>query len=101
MANQSKEPMIGKSNRPTTIDYDTPLSELKVRDLLGILSAHTSEQSKTHLEFYKPEYYKEWYKPEYYKPEAYKPDLLKEHKETVKEKQFVPAQGGESESEKK
>lgn len=94
MAEQKKEPMIGKSSRPSAIDYDAPLAGMKVRDLLGILSAHTNEQAKTHYEFYKPEYYKpDYFKPEYYKPEYYKPDFAKEFKETIKEKEFTGPTG--------
>ncbi len=85
MADQKKEPMIGKSSRPTAIDYDAPLSSMKVGDLLGVLSAHAA----ANREYFKPEIYKpEYYKPEYYKPELYKPDYAKEHKETIKEKEF-------------
>jgi hypothetical protein len=80
-----KEPMIGKSSRPSPIDYDAPLTGMKVRDLLGVLSAHTNEQIKTERikpEHYKPEYFKpDYYKPEYfkefYKPEFIKPDYFK------------------------
>jgi hypothetical protein len=81
---EKKEPMIGKENRPTAIDYDAPLAGMKVRDLLQILSAHHAEQAKAHyLEFYKPEYWK----PEYWKPEVGKvPETFKEHKEGPKEK---------------
>jgi hypothetical protein len=94
MTEQKKEPMIGKSSRPTAIDYDAPLAGMKVRDLLGILSAHSNEQAKTHYEFYKPEYFKpDFYKPESYKPELYKPDQAKELKETIKEKEFVGVTG--------
>jgi hypothetical protein len=90
---EQKEPMIGKSSRPTAIDYDAPLSGMKVRDLLGILSAHSGEQAKSHHEFYKPEFYKPDFYKEYFKPELYKPDLLKEHKETIKEKEFTGPTG--------
>jgi hypothetical protein len=77
-----KEPMIGKSSRPTPIDYDAPVANMKVKDLLGILSAHAGEQLKTLPEHYKPEFYKpEYYKPDYFKPEYfkefYKPEFLK------------------------
>jgi hypothetical protein len=90
MAEQKKEPMIGKSSRPTAIDYDAPVAGLKVGELIGILSAHAAEHAKAHREYYKPEIYKpEFYKPEYYKPELYKPDFAKEHKEGAKEKAFV------------
>jgi len=94
MTEQKKEPMIGKSSRPSAIDYDAPLAGMKVRDLLGILSAHSSEQARAHYEFYKPEYFKpDYYKPEYYKPEFYKPDQIKEFKEGIKEKEFVGGAG--------
>jgi hypothetical protein len=83
-----KEPMIGKSSRPSPIDYDAPLTNMKVRDLLGILSAHSGEQAKSHYEFYKPEFYKPDFYKEHFK-EIYKPDTLKEFKETVKEKEFT------------
>src|SRR5580765_1518052 len=74
MADQSKkEPMIGKENRPSPIDYDAPLSGMKVRDLLGVLSAHSSEQVKAFPEQFKPEHFK----PEFYKPETFKPEHLK------------------------
>jgi hypothetical protein len=86
---EQKEPMIGKSSRPTPIDYDAPLSGMKVRDLLGVLSAHSS----ANLEFYKPEYYKPDFYKEHFKPEIYKPDYLKEHKETIKEKEFIGGSG--------
>jgi hypothetical protein len=88
-----KEPMIGKSSRPTAIDYDAPLSGMKVRDLLGVLGAHAGEQAKAHYEFYKPEFFKEFFKPEYFKPELYKPEQAKEYKETIKEKEFTSPTG--------
>jgi hypothetical protein len=93
MADQKKEPMIGKSSRPTAIDYDAPLAGMKVRDLLTVLHAHSAEQAKAHYEFWKPEHFKELLKPEYLKPELYKPDQIKEFKETVKEKEFVGQTG--------
>jgi hypothetical protein len=72
-----KEPMIGKSSRPTPIDYDAPVGNMKVKDLLGVLSAHAGEQLKTLPEHFKPEYYKpDYFKPEYFK-EFYKPEFLK------------------------
>jgi hypothetical protein len=86
MADQKKEPMIGKSSRPTAIDYDAPVSGMKLGELLGHLSAHAA----ANREYIKPEYYKpEFYKPDFYKPELYKPDYAKEHKETIKEKAFT------------
>jgi hypothetical protein len=83
---EKKEPMIGKSSRPTAIDYEASVSGLKVGELISLLSAHAAT-SREHL---KPEIYKpEFYKPEYYKPEYYKPDFAKEYKETIKEKEFT------------
>jgi hypothetical protein len=75
-----KEPMIGKSSRPTPIDYDAPVAGMKVRDLLAVISAHggeqlKAEQLKTHPEYFKPEHYK----PEYFKPDFYKPEYFKEY----------------------
>jgi hypothetical protein len=86
MSDQKKEPLIAKSSRPTAVDYDAPLSGMKVSDLLGVLSAHSAQQAHFY-EFYKPEFYKpEFYKPDYFKP----PEYVKELKtETVKEKEFV------------
>src|SRR5580765_501582 len=95
MADQSKkEPMIGKENRPSPIDYDAPLSGMKVRDLLGVLSAHSSEQVKAFPEQFKPEHFKpEFYKPETFKPEQFKPEHFKPEfykPETFKPEQFKP-----------
>jgi hypothetical protein len=90
MADQSKkEPMIGKENRPSPIDYDAPLSGMKVRDLLGVLSAHSSEQVKAFPEQFKPEHFKpEFYKPETFKPEQFKPEFYKP--ETFKPEHLKP-----------
>jgi hypothetical protein len=102
MADQpKKEPMIGKENRPTPIDYDAPLSGMKVRDLLGVLSAHSSEQLKNYPEYFKPEQLKpehlkpEFYKPESLKPEHYKPEYFKPEifKEFQKPEAFKPPEG--------
>jgi hypothetical protein len=74
-----KEPMIGKSSRPSPIDYDAPLSGMKVKDLLGVLSAHAATNEQLKPEHVKPDLFKpEHYKPEYYKPDFYKPEYFKE-----------------------
>ena len=70
MADPKKEPMIGKSSRPTAIDYDAPVSGMKLGELIAHLASHGV--SREHL-----------------KPEVYKPDFAKEYKETVKEKEFT------------
>ncbi len=83
---EKKEPMIGKSSRPSPIDYDAPVAGMKLGELIGHLSSHVA----ANREYLKPEHYKpEFYKPDYYKPEYYKPDFAKEYKETVKEKEFT------------
>jgi len=67
-----KEPMISQTDRPTAIDYDAPITNFKVRDLMAIVHSQFRE-------YFKPEYFKEYFKPEYFK-EAFKPE-----KETFKE----------------
>jgi len=90
MADPKKEPMIGKSSRPTAIDYDAPVSGMKLGELIAHLASHGVSREHLKPEVYKPEYHKpEFYKPDYYKPEYYKPDFAKEDKETVKEKEFT------------
>jgi len=83
MPDQKKEPMIGKENRPSAVDYNAPVSGLKVGELVGVMSSHLFEIWKP--EYYKPEYFKpEFWKPEFWKPEAFKPP---------QEKEFRPASG--------
>lgn len=83
---EQKEPMIGKESRPSAIDYNAPVSGLKVGELLGALTPHF-------LEFYKPEFWKpEYFKPEFWKPEFWKPEVFK----PPVEKEFKP-EGGISE----
>jgi hypothetical protein len=100
LANEKKQTMIDQESRPTAIDYDAPLADLKIRDLLSIVNAHLTEQFKhvnpelfkpekelrkpekelykPEKEFLKPEFFKpELLKPEYFKPELLKPELLK------------------------
>lgn len=81
MTDESKEPMISKGNRPTPIDYDAPISDWQIRDLVALIDAK--------IEVLKPE--KELSKPEkeYHKPERYKPEQLKPEKESLKgEKEY-------------
>ena len=88
---EQKEPMIGKENRPSAIDYNAPVSGMKLGDVVSAVGTHLSEQLKSfpeHIkpELYKPEYWKpefwkpEFWKPEYFKPEAFKPPVEKEFK---------------------
>lgn len=84
MADEKKEPMIGKGDRPGQLDLDRPLSEMKLGDLVTALGlqAYLPERIKPELskpEWAKPEGIKpEWWKPEWIKPEGIKPELLKE-----------------------
>jgi hypothetical protein len=64
----TKEPMIEKENRPTAIDYDMPITQFKLRDLLAVIHANLSES-------FKPEHFK----PEHFKPEQFKPEQFKEY----------------------
>lgn len=76
---EKNEPMIGKENRPSAVDYNAPVANLKVGELVGALSSHLYELWKP--EYYKPEYWKpEFWKPEFWKPEAFKPPVEKEFK---------------------
>jgi hypothetical protein len=87
-AESKKEPMIDQGNRPTPINFDTPLSELKVQDLMMLLGAQTAENAKLtpQPELLKPELSKEFSKPEkeHFK-ELIKGDLLKELHKVEKE----------------
>ena len=88
---ERREPMIGKENRPSAIDYNAPVAGMKVGDLLGVVGAHLSEQVKAFPEFWKPEYFKpEFWKPEFFKPEFFKPEVFK----PPVEKEFKPEGGG-------
>jgi len=79
MAKAKKEPMIGRKDRPTAIDYNAKISDWKVKDLLAVVSAQVLEQLK-----YTP--FPEYIKPERAKPEVFKPEkeLRKPEKEIVK-----------------
>ncbi len=80
MPNEKKEPMIGKADRPTPIDYDAPISNFKLRDLVAVVNAQMLEHLK-HIP--------EILKPEHIKPETHKPELVKSEKEIFKvEKEF-------------
>ena len=84
-----KEPMIGRENRPTAIDWDMPVSGLKLRDLMSVVNAQISpELLKTEKEHFKPE--KELLKGEKEK-EFFKPEKEKEILKSEKEKEhFKP-----------
>ncbi len=87
---EQKEPMIGQESRPTTMDFDTPIAQLKMWELLAVVNAQVAEQIKlTPLpEMLKPEVSKvekEWLKPELSKPEVIKGDSLKELSKPEKE----------------
>jgi len=91
MPAEKKEPMIGKASRPSAINYDAPVSEFKVRDLVALVNSQMLEFAKYTPQ---PEQLKpEQYKPERYKPETLKPELVKSEKELVKpEKELVKAE---------
>jgi hypothetical protein len=97
-----KEPMISSENRPTAIDFEAPVSQLKVRELLALVpwaeyfkveKEITKELHKVEKEAIKPETHKpaptfleankaetvkpETFKPEIHKPEIHKPEIFK------------------------
>jgi hypothetical protein len=84
-----KEPMIGEQNRPSPIDFDTPITELTMRDLATVFQGQFVEKEQV-KEFSKPE--KEWIKVERLKElqfkefkelqfkEVFKGDIIKEFK---------------------
>ena len=79
MPAEKKEPMIGRASRPSAIDYDAPVSEFKLRDLVAVVNSQM-------LEFVKYTPQPEQLKPEHYKPERYKPETSKpEHVKPEKE----------------
>jgi hypothetical protein len=79
MPAEKKEPMIARSSRPSAIDYDAPVSDFKLRDLVALVNSQM-------LEFVKYTPQPEQLKPEQYKPERYKPEMLKpEHVKPEKE----------------
>ena len=109
-----KEPMISSENRPTAIDFEAPVSQLKVRELLSLVpwgeyfkveKEIAKELHKVEKEHFKPETHKppvnfleankaetikaetskETLKPEITKPEISKPEFSKVEKEVIKE----------------
>lgn len=110
-----KEPMISSENRPTAIDFEAPVSQLKVRELLTLVpwgeyfkveKEIAKELHKVEKEHFKPETHKppapfleiskaetskaetskaETLKPETVKPELVKPETFKVEKEVSKE----------------
>jgi hypothetical protein len=88
MAN--KEPMIGRENRPTAIDWDMSVSDLKLRDLMSVVNAQITpeilktEHFKVEKEVLKGEKEKEFFKPEKEK-EILKGEKEKEHFKPEKE----------------
>jgi len=85
---EKKEPMIGRQDRPTAIDFDAPIANFKLRDLYAVIHSqlHTEKEIlKVEKEHVKPEKEKEHFKPEkekeYFKPEK---ELLKPEKELSK-----------------
>jgi len=72
MPEKKKEPLISKESRPTAIDYDAPISDWKIRDLMAILDSRIVDHLK-----YTPI-------PEDLKPERWKPEQLKPEKESLK-----------------
>jgi len=105
-----KEPMISSENRPTAIDFEAPVSQLKVRELLALVpwgeyfkveKEITKELHKVEKEHFKPETHKppvnfleanktetskaETVKPETFKPEIFKPEISKENFKVEKE----------------
>jgi hypothetical protein len=98
-----KEPMISSENRPTAIDFEAPVSQLKVRELLTLVpwgeyfkveKEIAKELHKVEKEHFKPETHKppapflEISKPEISKPETSKPETAKP--ETLKPEILKP-----------
>jgi Skp family chaperone for outer membrane proteins len=81
---EQKEPMIGRENRPTAIDYDAPIRDFKLRDLYAVIHSQLhAEQLKVEKEFSKVE--KEIHKVE---KEHFKGEKEKEHFKGEKEKEI-------------
>jgi hypothetical protein len=85
----AKEPMIGREQRPTATDFEAPISDMKLRDLMAVIEAQIRPEKeilKSEKEFHKPE--KELLKTEkeFRKPEGFKPEkeFLKPEKELSK-----------------
>jgi hypothetical protein len=83
MPARKKEPMISQASRPTAIDYDAPIANFKLRDLVAVVNSQMLEYLK-----YTP-------RPEHQKPETFKPEkeILKSEKELRKpEKELIKAE---------
>lgn len=81
MADDDKEPMIGKDSRPSSIDEDLPIADWRYRDLVAVIHSE--------IEVIKPE----WHKPEHWKPEHIKPERIKPERikpEGLKPEQLKP-----------
>lgn len=118
MADQPMQPMIGKENRPSPIDFNAALSSLNVGQYLALSwgewlkvekeiskelhkvekehikekETHLKETKQEHLkpEQLKPEYFKpEHFKPELYKPEYFKPEWVKGGEQIKVEKEVI------------
>ena len=87
---EKKEPFISQASRPTAIDYDMPISDFKLRDLLAVANHVHVEK-----EVLKSEKEKEGLKTEKEK-EYFKPEKEKEHFKSEKEKEILK---GEKEKE--
>src|SRR6266481_5179453 len=121
MADQPMQPMIGKENRPSPIDFNTALGSLNVGQYLAlnwgewlkaekeiskglhIVEKEHVKKKETHLKAetkneLKPEHFKpENFKPEFFKPEFVKGEHLKVEKEAIKELVKPEALKGEKE----
>lgn len=82
-----KEPMIGQQNRPSPIDFDAPIADFKLKDLMTVVHGQflekeqLKEHSKPEKEHFK-EQFKELSKPE---KEILKGDRFKELSKPEKE----------------
>src|SRR6266404_537681 len=68
----AKDPMISREQRPTAVDFDIPISDFKLRDLVSVIQAQIRPEKeilKSEKELHKPE--KELFKTEkeFLKPE--------------------------------
>ena len=113
MADQPTQPMIGKENRPSPIDFNAALGSLNVgqylalswgewlkvekeisKELHKVEKEHIKEK-ETHLketqqEHLKPEQLKpEQFKPEQFKPEYFKPEWVKGGEQLKVEKEVI------------
>lgn len=83
---KQKEPMIGDQNRPSPIDFDAPITDLTMRDLVSVFHGQfvEKEQVKEYSkEWMKVERIKEWHTKEFKEltfKEVLKGDIIKEFK---------------------